>query len=153
MTASTDPDSPREWRVSVAGEDGIVAARQLARVAAQGLGFGLVDQSRIATAVSELTRNVVRYATEGQGEAVIREIASAEGTAGLEIVVRDNGPGIADVEQALRDGYSSGSGLGMGLPGTRRLMDEMEIDSAPGRGTLVTIRKWLPPVRYPARGR
>jgi serine/threonine-protein kinase RsbT len=147
MTAPTEPSDPREWRVIVAGEDGIVAARQLARAAAQDLGFGLVDQSRIATAVSELTRNVVRYATDGRGEAVIREVVGAGGTAGLEIAVRDNGPGIADVEQALRDGYSSGNGLGMGLPGTRRLMDEMEIDSAPGRGTVVTVRKWRRPAR------
>jgi serine/threonine-protein kinase RsbT len=71
----------------------------------------------------------------------IRE-TSADGRVGIEIIVADDGPGIADVEQALRDGYTSGSGMGMGLPGTRRLMDEMTIDSAVGRGTAVTIRKW-----------
>jgi serine/threonine-protein kinase RsbT len=126
----------------VTGEAGIVAARQQAREAAQELGFGLVDQSRIATAVSELARNVVRYAIGGGGEALIRELSPTDQGIGLEIIVRDEGPGIANVEQALRDGFSTGQGLGMGLPGARRLMDEMAIDSMPGRGTTVTIRKW-----------
>jgi serine/threonine-protein kinase RsbT len=142
MTAEVQPSPRREWLVTVAGEDGIVAARQQAREAARDLGFGMVDQSRIATAVSELTRNVVRYATGGRGEVRIREIPPVERTMGIEICVRDEGPGIANVEQAMRDGYSSGTGLGMGLPGTRRLMDDMNIDSGPGRGTTVTIRKW-----------
>lgn len=132
----------RSWHVDVTGEDGIVASRQQARDAARGLGFGLVDQSRIATAVSELARNVVRYATDSRGEVVISALHAADGKIGLEIVVRDDGPGIADVNQALRDGFTSGQGLGMGLPGTKRLMDDLAIDSAPGRGTTVTIRKW-----------
>ena len=126
----------------VAGEEGIVAARQQARQVARDLGFGLVDQGRIATAVSELTRNVVRYATGGQGDVLIRELEPSEKGIGIEVIVRDDGPGIANVEQAMRDGFSTGIGLGMGLPGTRRLMDEMAIDSAPGRGTTVSIRKW-----------
>jgi serine/threonine-protein kinase RsbT len=142
MTAEVQSSPPREWLVTVAGEDGIVAARQQAREAARALGFGMVDQSRIATAVSELTRNVVRYATGGRGEVRIREIPPAERTTGIEICVSDEGPGIANVEKAMRDGYSSGTGLGMGLPGTRRLMDDMAIDSEFGRGTTVTIRKW-----------
>lgn len=135
-----------EVRLPVAGEDGIVAARQEARLVAKRLGFGLVDQSRIATAVSELARNVARYATDGRGEVVIRELlgdSSSAGAVGIEVVVVDAGPGIADVDQALRDGFSSGTGLGMGLPGTRRLMDDMRIESAVGVGTTVTIRKWL----------
>jgi serine/threonine-protein kinase RsbT len=139
------PTVPGEERVAIRGEDDIVAARQLAREAARVLGFGVVDQSRIATAVSELTRNVVRYATDGQGEALIRPLAPADhsgGRWGLEIVVSDSGPGIADVDTALRAGFTSGPGLGMGLPGTKRLMDEMSIDTALGRGTIVTIRKW-----------
>jgi serine/threonine-protein kinase RsbT len=131
----------REWTVAVTSEEGIIISRQQAREAARMLGFGLVDQSRITTAVSELTRNVVRYAVGGRGEVLIRELLTGEKT-GIEIIVRDNGPGIADVERALRDGFTTGTGLGMGLPGTRRLMDEMQIDSAPGRGTTVTIRKW-----------
>jgi serine/threonine-protein kinase RsbT len=142
MLAPAETGRPHEWRVPVTGEVGIVSARQQAREAAKGLGFGLVDQSRIATAVSELARNVVLYATGGRGEVQIRELAPSDTGVGLEIVVRDEGPGMANVEQALREGFSSGTGLGMGLPGARRLMDEMVIDSQPGRGTTITIRKW-----------
>ena len=130
-----------EVRQRIVGEDDIVASRQRAREVARQLGFGAVDQSRIATAVSELARNIVRYATDGSGDVAIREV-SASGRIGIEIVVSDDGPGIPDVETALRDGYTSGGGMGMGLPGTRRLMDEMTIDSVVGRGTVVTIRKW-----------
>jgi serine/threonine-protein kinase RsbT len=131
-----------EQRIEIAGEDGIVAARQIARETARRLGFGMVDQSRIATAVSELARNVVRYATDGYGEAVVRELDTPDRGIGLEIVVRDEGPGMPDIPLAMRDGYTSGPGLGMGLPGTRRLMDDFAIDSAPSKGTTVTIRKW-----------
>ena len=131
-----------DLRIEIAGEDGIVAARQAAREAARRLGFGLVDQSRIATAVSELARNVVRYATDGRGEAIVRAVEAPERGAGLEVVVCDQGPGIPDIALAMRDGYTSGPGLGMGLPGARRLMDDFAIDSALGRGTTVTIRKW-----------
>jgi serine/threonine-protein kinase RsbT len=127
--------------MEIAGEDDIVAARQQAREAARRLGFAAVDQSRIATAVSELTRNVVRYATDKRGEVRIRSLSSERGV-GLEIVVSDRGPGIADVDEAMRAGFTSGPGLGLGLPGTRRLMDEMHIDSVIGQGTVVTIRKW-----------
>jgi serine/threonine-protein kinase RsbT len=130
-------------RIAIAGEDDIVAARQTARDLARALGFRAIDQSRITTAVSELARNVVRYATGGRGEVRMRPLAASEGGAGIEVVVSDAGPGIGDVDLAMREGYTSGRGLGMGLPGTRRLMDEMAIDSAPGRGTTVTIRKRL----------
>jgi serine/threonine-protein kinase RsbT len=130
-----------ELRLAIAGESDIIASRQQARDIARELGFGMVDQSRIATAVSELTRNVVRYATGGQGRAIIRALLVAS-VVGIEVVVEDDGPGIADVRQALGDGFTSGHGMGIGLPGTRRLMDEMTIDSAPGRGTTVTVRKW-----------
>ncbi|MGE3270577.1 MAG: anti-sigma regulatory factor [Chloroflexota bacterium] len=130
-----------ETRVPLAGEDDIVASRQRAREIARRVGFGAVDQSRIATAVSELARNVIRYATNSRGVTTIREV-QANGRAGIEIVVSDEGPGIADLEQAMRDGFTSGGGMGMGLPGTRRLMDEMTVDSEVGRGTTVTIRKW-----------
>lgn len=128
--------------VVVAGETDIVHARQLARQVAQDLSFGAMDQSRIATAVSELARNVVRYATEGKGEMRVREIRDDAGRTGIEIVVKDEGPGIEDIDLAMQQGFSSGSGLGLGLGGTKRLMDEMEIDSAAGRGTTVVIRKW-----------
>ena len=128
--------------ISISGEEGIVAARQTARDVARKLGFGMVDQSRIATAVSELARNVVRYADQGRGEAIVREVHAPDHSTGIEIIVRDNGPGIVDVQRALQDGYTSGNGLGIGLPGARRLMDEFAIDSTPGVGTAVTIRKW-----------
>lgn len=131
-----------ETRVLIAGEDGIVTARGRAREAARQIGFGAVDQSRIATAVSELARNVARYATDGAGTVTIREASQPGRPAGIEIVVADAGPGIADIEQAMQDGFTSGGGMGLGLPGTRRLMDEMEIASAPESGTTVTIRKW-----------
>lgn len=129
-------------RIPIAGEDGIVAARQTARATARDLGFGMLDQSRIATAVSELARNVVRYATGSQGEAVIRPLTDPARGTGIEVAVHDAGPGIPDVSLALRDGYTSGGGLGMGLPGTRRLMDEFAIESNATRGTTITIRKW-----------
>jgi serine/threonine-protein kinase RsbT len=131
----------QEQHLPIADENDIVLARQLARETARALGFGLVDQSRIATAVSELARNVVRYASGAQGNVRLRTLSADRGT-GVEITVSDDGPGIPDVELAMQAGFTSGAGLGMGLPGTRRLMDEMEIDSAPGRGTTVTIRKW-----------
>lgn len=133
-----------EVMVPIRGESDIVTARQQARETARMLGFAALDQSRIATAVSEIARNVVKYATDGAGEMVVREIGSRGQRPGIEIVVRDEGPGIADIEQALRDGFSTGGSLGMGLSGARRLMDELTIDSARGRGTTVTMRKWRP---------
>jgi serine/threonine-protein kinase RsbT len=129
-----------EERIVVAGEDGIVAARQRARERARELGLGALDQSRVATAVSELARNVVRYATGGRGEVLIRALAAPR--VGIEVVVRDEGPGIADLELAMRPGHTSGGGLGLGLPGARRLMDEMQVDTGPGRATVVVVRKW-----------
>lgn len=130
-----------EEHIPITGENDIVFARQRAREAARRMGFGAVDQSRIATAVSELTRNVIRYATDGRGDVFLRPI-SVDGRTGLDIRVIDQGPGIADLDLAMRAGFTSGAGLGMGLPGTRRLMDEMEIDTGAGRGTTVAIRKW-----------
>ncbi len=129
-------------QVPIVGEDDIVIARSRARELARSLGFGAVDQSRIATAVSELTRNVVRYATDGRGEATIRQVERNGHRVGIEVVVEDRGPGIADIELVLREGHTTGTGLGLGLPGTRRLMDDMEIESQLGQGTRVTIRKW-----------
>jgi len=126
----------------IRGEDDIVTARGRARERAKALGFGMVDQSRIATAVSELTRNVLRYATDGRGEATLRPLQGPGARVGLEVVVADDGPGIANLSEAMRDGVTGGQGLGMGLPGTKRLMDEMEVDTGPGRGTIITIRKW-----------
>lgn len=128
--------------LTIAAEGDIILARQRAREVAQALGFGTVDQSRIATAVSELARNVMRYATAGRGTVSITALSTDARGAGIEIVVADDGPGITDIEQAMSAGFTSGAGMGIGLPGTRRLMDELEIESGPGRGTVVSIRKW-----------
>lgn len=133
---------PADVYLVLTGEDDMIVARQRARLLAAEIGFGAVDQSRIATAVSELTRNVLRYAQDGRGEVLIRPLTKATGARGIEIVVSDSGPGIADVELVMRPGYTSAGGLGLGLPGTKRLMDDMDIDTAPGRGTIVTVRKW-----------
>ncbi|MGE0229693.1 MAG: anti-sigma regulatory factor [Dehalococcoidia bacterium] len=130
-----------EQQVRIAQEHDIVIARQTARELARVLGFGSIDQSRIATAVSELTRNVIRYATDGQGRVSLRPV-ERDGRSGLEIVVADEGPGIADIDLVMTEGYTSGEGLGLGLSGTKRLMDEMELESTVGEGTTITIRKW-----------
>jgi serine/threonine-protein kinase RsbT len=130
-----------EQRVPIRIEQDIVVARQSVRELAGRLGFGTIDQSRIATAVSELTRNVIRYATGSTGDMMVRQIEGPRGV-GLEIVVEDHGPGIADVRLVMQDGYTSGSGMGLGLPGTKRLMDEMDLQRTVGVGTTVTVRKW-----------
>jgi serine/threonine-protein kinase RsbT len=134
-------ESLSEARIALTTEDDIIRARREARELARSLGFGLVDQSRIATAVSELTRNVIRYATNGRGDVIIHPVASPDGI-GIEIVVADDGPGLPIVSAAARDVDLSEKGMGLGLPGTRRLMDEMVIDTGPDRGTTVIIRKW-----------
>jgi serine/threonine-protein kinase RsbT len=118
----------------------IVSARVEGRNMAKVLGFGVIDQARIATAISELTRNVVLYANGGQ---VVLEVIEVDGRRGIQITCSDQGPGIADIDLVMQDGYSSQRGLGMGLPGTRRLMDDFEIESQLDVGTTVTVRKWL----------
>ena len=123
----------------IENEYDIVTARRAVRGAAEECGFRLTDVTRIVTAASELSRNVFLYA--GSGTMTWCEIRGDPN--GLEIVFTDHGPGIADIEQALRDGYTSGKGLGVGLPGSRRLMDDFRIESKVGEGTVVTIRKWL----------
>jgi len=119
----------------------IVLARVEGRNLAKELGFGTIDQARIATAISELARNVILYAPEGK--VTVRAIVSDHGRRGIEVVCEDNGPGIADVELVMQNGYSTSSGLGMGLPGTKRLMDEVELETELGVGAKVTVRKWL----------
>jgi serine/threonine-protein kinase RsbT len=133
---------PDEQHIPIIREEDIVLARQEGRALAKALGFGLVDQSRIATAISELARNVIRYAV--RGEVILRSLIATDGSGrrGLEVEVADSGPGIVDTEAAMRDGYTTGGGLGMGLPGTKRLMDEFSLITAPGQGTIVTVRKW-----------
>ena len=120
-------------------EGDIVAARRTIRDAATSLGFGQTDVARIVTASSELARNVFRYA----GEGLMRWKALHQGErVAIEIQFIDHGPGIADISLAMKEGYSSGGGMGMGLPGAKRLVDELEIESVIGQGTTVTLRKW-----------
>lgn len=131
-----------ETAVPIEGEPDIVVARQEGRRLAERLGFAASDLALIATAISEVARNILQHA--GRGEVLLSEVA--DGTRrGIEVVARDEGPGIPDVERALQDGYSTASGLGLGLPGARRLMDEFEIETARGRGTTVRMRRWLRP--------
>lgn len=118
----------------------IVSARVEGRDMAKALGFGTIDQARIATAISELTRNIVLYA--GEGTVTIRPVERGP-RKGLEVVCEDHGPGIEDVNVVMQDGYSTSRGLGMGLPGAKRLMDDFEINSKAGVGTKIVVRKWL----------
>lgn len=127
-------------QVAIRSETDIVMVRQQARELAKELGFTGSDLTLIATALSELARNIVEYAQ--QGEIILSQIKQGE-QRGLAIIARDSGPGIADIERAMLDGYSSGKGLGLGLPGTKRLMDEFEITSCVGQGTTVKATKWV----------
>ena len=120
----------------------VVTARQRGREVALESGFTLSESTLIATAISELARNIVIYAR--QGSVTLKRVHRGNGTAGLKIVAADSGPGIADLEQALRDGYSTSGGLGLGLPGVKRLMDEFDVVSRAGVGTTVTVTKWRP---------
>jgi serine/threonine-protein kinase RsbT len=123
----------------IASELDIVKARQEVRTHAQELGFTLVDQTRITTAVSELVRNIVKYAVKGNIDIEMTENGTRKG---LRIICRDDGPGIPDVALAMKEGYTTGKGLGYGLPGAKRLVDQFEIWSEVGKGTRVTIIKW-----------
>lgn len=133
--------SAEERCIPVKTDLDIVSARVEGRNLARELGFGTIDQARVATAISELARNVVLYALEGR--VTIRAVVSDDGGQGIEVVCEDKGPGIVNVELVMQDGYSTSSGLGMGLPGTKRLMDEFEMETQLGVGTRVTVRKWL----------
>jgi serine/threonine-protein kinase RsbT len=128
-----------EIRVPIAADADIVVARGEGRALAGRLGFSRTDATLIATAISEVGRNILVHA--GSGEVSIGDAADDRRVA-IVVVARDEGPGIADVERALREGYATGNGLGLGLPGARRLMDEFRIETAAGRGTTITMRKW-----------
>ena len=119
--------------------DDVVRVRQHVRQWAADIGLSLIDQTKVVTAASELARNTFEY---GGGGELHLHITHLNGTQGLTMIFEDNGPGIADIDQALRDGYTSGRGLGLGLGGARRLMDHFHIQSAPGKGTTITITKW-----------
>jgi serine/threonine-protein kinase RsbT len=121
------------------GED-VVRVRQHVRVAAAHNGLSLVDQTKLVTAASELARNTLVYG--GGGVVRVEVVKSPNGRTGVKLYFSDEGPGIADIDLALTDGWSSGSGLGLGLSGARRLVDEFELISKPGAGTSVVVAKW-----------
>ncbi len=131
--------SAGEIRVAINSDQDIVAARQKGRVMANELGFSTGDATLVATAISELARNIVSYAGKGQ---VTIKMVNGLNRQGIAVIASDDGPGIPDIRQAMRDGFSTSGSLGLGLPGVRRLMDEFEITSQPGRGTIVTVKKW-----------
>jgi anti-sigma regulatory factor (Ser/Thr protein kinase) len=128
-----------ETRVSVSTNADVVVARQEGRKIAARAGFRATELAVIATAISEIARNIVKFAK--RGEVVVSVITENERT-GVTVVARDVGPGIPDVERAVQDGYSTYGGLGLGLPGAKRLMDEFDIVSEVGKGTTVTMTKW-----------
>ena len=128
-----------EVRVPIDSDADIVSARQKGRELASQCGLPSTNLAVVATAISELARNIVCYA--GRGEIILR-LVDDHGKRGIEVVAADDGPGIPDVALAMQDGYSTSGGLGLGLPGVRRLMDEFEINSEFGKGTTVTVRKW-----------
>ncbi|MER7488037.1 anti-sigma regulatory factor [Streptomyces sp. NPDC126497] len=135
-----------EARLPIRSDMDLVWVRQHVRQAAARLGFGLVDQTKLVTAASELARNTLVHGGGGLMEAAH---VSSGGADGLRLVFSDSGPGIPDLERALSDGYTSGGGLGMGLGGSRRLVHDFEVESAPGTGTTVRVTSWVtrPPRR------
>ena len=136
MTLADDPAE----RIAIESDGDVVTARQRARTLAVELEMPSTDQTLLATAISEIARNITTSA--GAGEVLIDVIRDDSGRRGVRVVARDDGPGIEDLERALTDGYTTGGGLGLGLPGARRLVDEFEIETAPGEGTTVTLIKW-----------
>jgi serine/threonine-protein kinase RsbT len=136
----TLPPGVEEARVTVASDTDIVTARQRGRALATQLGFTSGDATIVATAISELARNIVLYAK--RGEVVVVPVEDRDNR-GLIITARDEGEGIADIRQAMQDGYSTSGRLGVGLPGVKRLMDEFEIVSEAGKGTTVIVKKWM----------
>ncbi|WP_158738594.1 anti-sigma regulatory factor [Alteribacillus sp. YIM 98480] len=129
--------------VEVRTEWGIVSARQAGRNLAKEIGFSSVDQARITTAISELARNIYLYAEKG--EIIIEAVEEIHSTGvkhGIKITAKDKGPGIKNIRQVMEDGFTTSGGLGAGLPGVKRLMDEFDIDSVAGEGTEITTIKW-----------
>ena len=126
--------------IPINNELDIVIARQKGREMAKEIGFAAIDLALIATAISELTRNIITYAEKGN---IILQYIENQGKKGIEVISKDNGPGIESIELALQDGYSTTNSLGVGLPGVRRLMDDFEILSELGKGTTVIARKWI----------
>jgi serine/threonine-protein kinase RsbT len=130
-----------DLRIPITADADIVLARQKGRELAERIGFSRTDLTFIATAISEVARNITSYA--GRGEILFR-IVDGDGRRGIVMEARDEGPGIGDLQLALEDGYSTAEGMGLGLPGARRLMDEFEVRSETGMGTTVIMCKWAP---------
>jgi len=128
-----------ERRLPIAADVDVVQARQQGRELAADAGFSSGDQTVIAAAISEIARNILMYAKRGE---ILLSVVQNGDRQGIVVVASDQGPGIADVGRAMQDGYSTSGGLGLGLPGARRLMDEFEVTSAVGRGTTVSMKKW-----------
>lgn len=131
------PTTPAE--MPLRGEHDIVLARQAVRRAAQEIGLSLVDQTKLVTAASELARNALRH---GGGGDMLLSILRGDTRVGVQLIFIDQGPGIVNLELAMSDGWTSGGGLGMGLPGARRLVNEFDIQTAPGAGTRITVVRW-----------
>jgi len=128
-----------EERIAIESDADVVVARQRARELAAELELTTTDQTLLATAISEVARNITTYA--GEGEVLLRVLHDG-GRSGIEVTAADDGPGITDVELAMQDGYTTGNGLGLGLPGTRRLVDDFQLDTTPGVGTTIRLVKW-----------
>ncbi|MFY1687355.1 anti-sigma regulatory factor [Plantactinospora sp. WMMB782] len=137
MTAGPELGTPQ--LVTINADADVVRVRQLVRTAAVAVKLSLVDQTKLVTAASELARNTLVYGGGGGAEVSVVDSGRRRG---IRIVFSDDGPGIANLELALTDGYTSGGGLGLGLGGARRLVDEFEVETAAGRGTRVTVTKW-----------
>ncbi|MBR8741714.1 anti-sigma regulatory factor [Nocardiopsis sp. MG754419] len=135
-------DERTETTLPVRNDTDLMAVRQQVRAMAQRLGFGLVQQTKLVTAASELARNTLVHG--GGGSVSLEPTSDGDGREGLTLRFVDEGPGIPDVELALRDGYSTAGGLGMGLSGSKRLVNDFSVDTAPGRGTTVSITLWSP---------
>jgi serine/threonine-protein kinase RsbT len=136
------PDE-HESVIPIESDADVVTARQRARQMAGELELTTTDQTLLATAISEVARNITTYAT--RGEVLLSVVRDDNGREGIQVIARDDGPGIENLERALRDGYTSGGGLGLGLPGARRLVDDFHIETAPGQGTKVTLVMWARP--------
>ena len=135
--------SGNEIVISIKSDVDVVIARQEGRRLATDLGFNAGDVTLIATAISEVARNIVNYADHGE---IVLSIVEESNKKGISIIARDNGPGIPDIALAMQDGYSTSKGLGLGLPGSKRIVDEFEITSEVGKGTTVRMKKWKRPV-------
>ncbi len=142
VPARNQPEGGGWVRVPIMSDRDIIIARQRGKELAANLGFSTIDLTLIATAISELSRNIVIYAKTGE---IVMKPIRQRGKMGIQVEARDEGPGIADVSRALEDGFSTSRSLGLGLPGVRRLMDAFDLVSKVNHGTMVTVTKWLNP--------